>query len=629
MSKTQHVSKQIDVSGLQWTPKSSLARYNYQLIIREDAHVSAESDRIAALHRLGILNSNTNEYLDSITRLVADIYNVPGVFLTFLDSERQWVKSSINRGPLLGFNRQNQTFCDYTIRNRKVVIVDDAAIDPRFCDDPLVAQEAGVRFFAGAPLVTPEGHAVGVLCVADTQPRTFSRSERNRLSEIAVMVMSYLLLIQSVGHVDSISGMPNKYQMAEDLDKQGKRCTGQKRVLVEIDMLDASRALEIARVLGAITYDHLIRSIGNRLQRLFEHEAHVYHLTDARFAILSHDDSTEKFMEYLYELEDRLQAPMTDLPVPLPLQSFGGIVVFNLCPNAVTDAPRKAASAANQALLRQQRWSVYNNTEDEKQQRTFRLINDVWKGISSGQFELVYQPKHDLTNNACVSAEALLRWNHDQFGFVSPAEFIPLVEKTALMGPLTHWVIHTAIKQVSIWQEQGHFVKVAINLSASSFKERDIVKRLAETCAEYNVDPKYVEIECTEGTWMEGVGVLQTLKDIQRLGMTLALDDFGTGYSNFAYLQSVPATVIKIDQSLIREVRGNSRNQLIVRSLISLAKELEYEVVAEGVEDEQTLALIREWGCNLAQGYFLGKPLNPKALLTHIVKYQTSTGSRK
>lgn len=579
-----------------------------------------ETERIAALQQLGILNANTSEYFDSVTRLAADMFGVSGSYISLIDSDRQWLKSTVGFCP--PGNQRDQTFCNYTIQQASVMMVEDTLLDPRFASNPMVTGPTGIRFYAGAPLLTPEGYAIGALCLVDTSPRTLTANEKTKLSNLAALVMAHIMLGRAVGHVDAVSGMPNKYQLIEDLTTAAKRQPGQDRVLADIDMPDAAKAFEIIRVLGVSVYDQLVREVGNRLMRLFEGRAHVYHLTDARFAILSSDDDTEGFITYLYSLEAELQAPLHNLNVPLVLPSFGGIVVFDLCSNSAQDAPRKAAAAVNQALISQQRWSIYNNVEDERQKRAFRLLNDVRDGIAGGDFQLLYQPKHDLVNGACLSAEALLRWHHAELGPISPAEFIPLVEKTALIGPLSHWVMRTAIRQIGEWHAAGNRIKVAINLSAYNFEEPDIVDRLSALCEEFGVDPRYVEIECTEGIWMEGAGILQTLHDIRALGMSLALDDFGTGYSNFAYLQKVPASVVKVDQSLIRNVHENPRDQRIVRSLIALARELDYQVVAEGVETEQSLDLIRDWGCHIAQGYHFARPLSAADFLDHAIRYR-------
>ncbi|MYM67355.1 EAL domain-containing protein [Pseudoduganella sp. FT55W] len=583
---------------------------------------NSETERLQALHQLGILNTNTSEYFDAITRLAMEMYGVAGAYISLLDSDRQWLKSSVGFCPPNA--QRDQTFCNYTIQQASVLMIEDTLLDARFAGNPMVTGPQAVRFYAGAPLITPEGYAIGALCVIDTQPRSFTAAEKEQLTRLAGMVMAHITLGRAVGHVDAVSGMPNRYQLFEDLTAHGRQHRGEYRVLADIDMPDAAKAYEIIRVLGAPVYDELVREVGARLLRLFEGRAQVYHLTDARFAILSMDEDTDGFISYLHSLEPELQAPLNSLNIPMVLPSFGGIVVFDLCPSSAKDAPRKAAAAVNQSLVHQQRWSCYSNTEDEQQKRAFRLLNDVRNAIAGGHFELVYQPKHELGSGACLSAEALLRWNHAELGPVSPAEFIPLIEKTALIGPLSHWVIHTAIKQLSEWHAAGNLIKVAINLSAYNFEEPDIVQRLAATCREFGVDPRYVEIECTEGIWMEGPGILQTLHGIRDLGMSLALDDFGTGYSNFAYLQKVPATVVKVDQSLIRHVDANPRDQRIVRSLIGLARELDYQVVAEGVETAQSLGLIRDWGCDIAQGYHFAKPLSASAFLAHAIQHRES-----
>lgn len=581
----------------------------------------ADAERVAALRQLGALNADNSDYFDAVTGMAADLLGVSGSYISLIDSDQLWLKSAVGFCAPDAVPR-DQSFCTHTIEQADVMQIEDTLRDPRFAASPLVTGPAAIRFYAGAPLITPEGYAIGALCVVDTRPRTLNAADTARLARLAELLMSHIMLGRAVGHVDAVSGMPNKYQLFDDLTALAQRHPGEDRVLVGIDLPDSAKAFEITRVLGTSVYDGLVREAAARLARLFQGRAQVYHLTDARFAILSGDTDKRTFIDYVYSIEPALQAPLHDRKVPLNFSSFGGIVEFDLCPGSATDAPRKAAAAVNQALIQQQRWSVYNNAEDERQKRAFRLLNDVADGIASGQFQLLYQPKHDLADGACLSAEALLRWHHAELGPVSPAEFIPLVEKTALIGPLSHWVMRTAIAQIAAWHADGHRIKVAINLSAFNFEEPDIVARLAALCTEFGVEPRYVEIECTEGIWMEGPGILKALHGIRDLGMSLALDDFGTGYSNFAYLQKVPATVVKVDQSLIRNVHNNPRDQRIVRSLIALAKELDYQVVAEGVETEQSLRLIRDWGCHIAQGYHFARPLTAPDFLAHALRYR-------
>lgn len=592
------------------------------VLLPQNPEQDQEHARLRALQQLGVLNTNTSDYFDSVTALAKTLFDVSGAYISLLDSDRQWIKSAVGYCP--PNTERDKTFCQYTIAQASVLVIEDTLRDPRFADNPMVAAPQGVRFYAGAPLVTQDGYAIGALCVIDQRPRLLAASDQQRLATLAGLVMAHITLGRAVGHVDAVSGMPNKYQLADDLGAASLRHPGAQRVLVDLAMPDPARAFEIIRVMGTAVHDQLVREVGARLQQLFAGRAQVYHLGDTRFALLSREADSDGFIEHLYRQEPALQTPLTSLNIPLALPGFGGIVRFALDADSAADAPRQAAAAVNQALSAQQRWSWYSDTEDARQRRAFRLLHDVRRALADGEFELLYQPKHDLPGGACQGAEALLRWHHRELGAISPAEFIPLIETTALIGPLSDWVINTAIAQLGAWHAAGHVVKVALNLSAWNFQEPDLVARLAAACTASQVDPRYVEIECTEGVWMESADILATLHRIRALGMSIALDDFGTGYSNFAYLQKVPATVVKVDQSLIRNVHTNPRDQRIVRSLIALARELDYQVVAEGVESAQSLALIGAWGCDMAQGYHFSRPLAAQVFIDYLVGHTVS-----
>lgn len=580
---------------------------------------NSDEDRVAALASLGILDSQTNEYFDGVTRLAMTIFGMPGAFISLIDRDRQWLKAAT--GFCTPGDSREHSFCTHTIEGAEVLVIEDTQDDPRFRGNPMVTGPDKIRFYAGAPMLTRDGFAVGALCVIDQAPRRLDPDQRGKLQALAALVMSHIELRRAVGHVDAVSGIANKFQLEADLQEQCALAEGEERVLVYIDMPDAAKAFEIASVLGVAVYDDLVRSVARRLSGLFRERATLYHITDTRFALLSKDSGAAGFIGFVHSLDAALQEPLLGLSLPLNLVSFGGIVQFRLCPQSSTDAPRKASAAVNQALISRLRWSLYDPQSDASQQRAFRLLNSVHRGLEEDAFHLVYQPKHDVRTGTCHAAEALLRWNHPELGFVSPAEFIPLIEKTALIGPLTHWIIRTAIRQTAAWHRQGYPIKIAINLSAYNFDEPDICTRLLGACSEFALEPRYVEIECTEGTWMESASILKAMHAMRAAGMSLALDDFGTGYSNFSYLQNVPATVVKVDQSLIRNVHTNARDQRIVRSLIALAGELDYQVVAEGVETAESLAMIRSWGCQTAQGYHFAKPLAADAFIGHVQKH--------
>lgn len=591
--------------------------------IRHD-EVQDELQRLAALHALHLLDGGASEDLDNITRLCTGLFGVAGAYVSLVDAQRQWLKS--RSGPEMCSPSRAQSFCHYTIAQREVMVVPDTLLDARFANNPMVVGAPYIRFYAGAPLVTPDGYAIGALCITDTLPRALDAAQRQQLQQLAMLAMSQMLLRRAVGRVDPLTGMPNKYQLREDLEALARgRAAGSApqedaapRVLAYVDMPDANTAFEIASVLGLRVYDDLVRNVGQRLRQLSAGHAEVYHITDARFAMLSDATHAAQFASQLQAMTPALEQPVHSMSLPLNLPSYGGIVHIDNQADDFLDAPRKAVAALHEAFTHQRRWSDYDAQADVRHQRSFRLLNDIPGAIQASSFQLAYQPKLDLKTDVYHGAEALLRWDHHELGAISPAEFIPLVERTALIRPVSDWVIGAALQQMAAWRADGMHLRLAINLSAPNFEESDLIARLEAACRQADVDPAMVEIECTEGLWMQSPAVLKMLHAIRSLGMGLALDDFGTGYSNFAYLQQVPATVVKIDQSLIRDLEHSARDRRIVQSLVALARELGYRIVAEGVETAGTLQALRDWGVDEAQGYYLARPLAPSAFASHV-----------
>jgi EAL domain-containing protein (putative c-di-GMP-specific phosphodiesterase class I) len=227
------------------------------------------------------------------------------------------------------------------------------------------------------------------------------------------------------------------------------------------------------------------------------------------------------------------------------------------------------------------------------------------------QLSLVYQPRIDVKTGSCVSAEALLRWHHPSLGSISPSEFIPLVEQTALARPVTDFVLETALAQAAAWKSEGFELGISINVFAANLEEEDFAWRLREALDRHGVSPSMVELEFTEGALIRRrARVLEQLIDIRAVGVTCAIDDFGTGYSSFAYLQNIPADVIKIDRSFMGGLE-RERDQKLVRAMITMSHELNYRVVAEGVETQEAYEFLAKSGCDEIQGYLISRPLSP------------------
>jgi diguanylate cyclase (GGDEF)-like protein len=248
-------------------------------------------------------------------------------------------------------------------------------------------------------------------------------------------------------------------------------------------------------------------------------------------------------------------------------------------------------------------------------QERLELENGVRRALVNGEFELHYQPKVDVTSGRISSTEALIRWRHPERGLVPPGEFIPLAEETGLILQIGEWVLREACRQARQWQLNGMApVRVAINMSAQQFKQKNLVNIVQSALENAQLEPTYLEIELTESAVMHNAASSTAiLEQLSRLGVHISIDDFGTGYSSLNYLRRFPLDKLKIDRSFIKDLVANPEDAAIVHAIISLAHSLRLKVIAEGVETEQQLEFLRELGCDQYQGFFCSPAMDPEA----------------
>jgi EAL domain-containing protein (putative c-di-GMP-specific phosphodiesterase class I) len=236
-------------------------------------------------------------------------------------------------------------------------------------------------------------------------------------------------------------------------------------------------------------------------------------------------------------------------------------------------------------------------------------VHDFKSAIDDGELLLHYQPKIEIATDRVVGVEALVRWRHPSLGLIPPAGFIPMVENTVLIGPMTSWILEAAIRQHAQWARDGLVMPVAVNLSARNLDNK-LVAEVDRLLQRYAMPPEHLELEITETAIMtdpdRSVGVLRQLRG---LGVRLAIDDFGTGHSSLSYLQQLPVTTIKVAGSFVSKMRSSHADLVIVRSTIDLAQSLGLEVVAEGVDDQQVWEALSALGCHLAQGHLRARPV--------------------
>lgn len=565
-----------------------------------------EERRLAALHALELLDTASCENFDRICRMAAEYFKVPTALISLVDRDRQWFKSRV------GFDEPqtpiSQSFCAFTIQGREVLEVRNAVLDPRFQDNPLVTREQGIRFYAGAPLLTSSGYAIGSLCIIDKAEQQLSLTERQQLRDMATMVMEQVEQRQRQRRRDPVSGLCNREQFQTDLRDLAEHHLGEKRVLVLIDALDMKVAHELTLALGLAPFETIIRFLALRLKEYLGRHVRVYHVSVKRFGFLL-PAPAPGLDRLLQALVSRLRRQPPGLGFPMIPTVCAGAVEFEIHPQSVDDALRKAMFALELAMARRSFWAHYDAGRDHAQRRAFNLTSDLGEALSSGQIYLVFQPRFALPDGAQVSAEALLRWEHPWLGPISPAEFIPVMERNGLIHQVTHWVVDTVLGKLRAWCLPEH-CKLSINLSPRDFQDQDIAEIIRRACQRHDVDPRRLEVEITEGEWLRSnPNVLEQLTRIRELGTDVAIDDFGTGYSNFAYLHQIPANVVKLDKSMITDLEHNTQHQKITRSILSLARELGYRTVAEGIESFQCLQMLHAFGCDEAQGYFLARPM--------------------
>jgi diguanylate cyclase len=260
---------------------------------------------------------------------------------------------------------------------------------------------------------------------------------------------------------------------------------------------------------------------------------------------------------------------------------------------------------------------VYDPDADGHSPERLALLGDLRRGLDRGELVLHYQPKVSLSTGDVCGVEALVRWQHPDRGLIPPDAFIPLAEHTGLIGPLTSYVLDTALAQVKTWTDLGHQIPVAVNLSARNLLDERLAETVADLLEHHQVPARLLELEITESAIMiEPARAHRLLTRLHDLGIAIAIDDFGAGYTSLAQLKTLPVTELKVDRSFVLTMDTDPANALIVRSVVELGHNLGLTAVAEGVETAAAMTTLTEYGCDIAQGYHLCRPVTPEAFLT-------------
>lgn len=413
---------------------------------------------------------------------------------------------------------------------------------------------------------------------------------------------------------DPLTGLPNRALVMERL---GSAISSRRRVVVIYLGIENYRLIN--EHFGPAGVDLIMRETSQVLRDSLHQGSTAARITGNEFLLLLENididiDAGVALADRLYA---RLSRPLSIDGHDAELEICMGLAVYPGDGDSAEELIRRAGIARRDAATLPGYLQVYQQDRDLAHQRQIQLIRDLRRAAVNGELFLHYQPKLDISSGHVQQAEALLRWQHPAFGRVSPAEFIPLAERTGSMNGLTDWVIEESIRQVREWSQRGLQLQLSINISADDLLEEDLSVKVGSLLKRYNVAAQQFIFEITESAVMRdpehSLKVLQGLRDI---GISLSVDDFGTGYSSLAHLKRLPVQELKIDQSFIRNLDEASEDAVIVRSTIELSHSLGLKVVAEGVEYQHSLDLLARWHCDTAQGYLISRPMDAVAFET-------------
>lgn len=406
---------------------------------------------------------------------------------------------------------------------------------------------------------------------------------------------------------DLLTDLPNRALFYDRLEQAVRGADRPNAVLVvSIDNLK-----DIQDALGPTSADLVIKQLATRLANWAGKNASVARTENHRFAVHLTDGGDREGAEIAARgIIKAIEPSFVVNKLRLTLQTCIGIAVFPEHGDDADTLLQRAGVAEQFAANSLNSYSIYSPTMDELSPRRLTLMGELKRAIELNELQLFFQPKIDLASNRLAGVESLIRWHHTQHGFVPPDEFIAMAERTRIIRELSQWVLEAAFRHAAKWQQGSRGFAVSINLSTKDLNDPELPDVIAGILAKTGARPEGLIFEITEGSIMaDPVRVLIVVERLRGMGFEFSIDDFGTGYSSLAYLKKLPVSELKIDKSFVMDMKFSQNDSVIVRATIDLAHNMGLKVTAEGIEDKESLEMLRNFGCDIGQGYFFSKPL--------------------
>lgn len=429
--------------------------------------------------------------------------------------------------------------------------------------------------------------------------------------------------IQFVAYHDSLTGLANRNAFINRISQEIKLAK-ESKTNSTICIFDFDRFQDINDTLGHENGDHVLVEFANRLNHWCVEGISVFRIGGDEFGVLI--NHSHKVHEVIKNLQRLVKKPIHIEEIDLNIRLSIGVSIYPDHGETANTLLQTAEIAMYLAKKEKRGMLFYEKDRDHHSTQRLTLIAELRSAIKSNQLSLHYQPKLDIASNTYTHVECLTRWIHPRFGFISPEEFICYAEQTGTILELTRWVMTQALDQCREWKDNGKNIKVAINISAFDLAQPQFSGQVMAMINERHLQPDDVVLEITESAVMSDTEVsLKMLKELHKNGVGLSIDDYGTGYSSMAQLKLLTVDELKIDKSFVMNLQKNSDDYFIVKSTIELGHNMGLKIVAEGVETQEGLNLLRELKCDLAQGYFLSKPLALEMFNSWLSKNENNT----
>ncbi len=409
---------------------------------------------------------------------------------------------------------------------------------------------------------------------------------------------------------DQLTELPNRWLLQERLDYAILQAKRRQETLAVLS-IDLNRFKEINDSLGHFYGDYLLQEVASRLAKVMRESDTLSRFGGDEFAVLVPNASLEQTIQVCRKVTTVLDEPFIIEGHNLNVGASIGIVLYPEHGQDSETLIQHADIAMYEAKRNEVMYAVFEPGQDESTWKRLILIGELREALAKEQFVLFYQPKVSVRDKHLAGVEALVRWQHPEKGLIPPDEFIPLVEQAGLSKLLTNLVLDNALQQMAHWKKDGTSLTMSVNLSVKNLHDLEFPIDVERLLKKWQTNPSQLFLEITESSMLiDPTRVNKVVVKLKNLGLNLSIDDYGSGYSSLSYLRKFPAKEIKIDKSLIIDMIHNEDNAVIVKSTIDMIHNIGCEAVAEGVEDEETLELLEDLGCDLIQGFHICKPMS-------------------